>query len=93
MDLDLHYNNNQNLTLCVLGNFSCFCSCLQIFFKVHFFKTLSNCLVPDQDRHVVGPDLGPTVCKGYQQTAKAIACKERLKALVHKGYQQTTSHC
>ena len=29
---------------------------------------VSNRLDPDQDRHFVGPDLGPSVCKGYQQT-------------------------
>ena len=28
---------------------------------------MSNSLDPDQDRHSVGPDLGQTVCKGYQQ--------------------------
>ena len=35
-----------------------------------FFNTIrvSNSLDPDQDRHFVGPDLGQTVCKGYQQT-------------------------
>ena len=33
-------------------------------------------LDPNQDRHFVGPDLGPTVCKGYQQTAKVAASKE-----------------
>ena len=30
----------------------------------------SNDLDPDQDRRSVGPDLGPTVCKTYQQTTK-----------------------
>ena len=29
--------------------------------------TVSNGLVPDQDRHYVAHDLGPTVCKDYQQ--------------------------
>ena len=28
---------------------------------------VSNSLDPDQARHSVGPDLGQTVCKGYQQ--------------------------
>ena len=28
-----------------------------------------NSLDPDQARHIVGPDLGPTACKGYQQTS------------------------
>ena len=46
------------------------------FFQNHFFpkKTFmnttrkSNSLDPDQDRHFVGPDMGQTFCKGYQQT-------------------------
>ena len=28
---------------------------------------VSNSLDPDQDRQPVGPELGPNVCKGYQQ--------------------------
>ena len=50
------------LTLCILGNFSCFCCRLLTFFKINFFKRFfqeqhrrSNGLDPDQD---VGPDLG-----------------------------------
>ena len=35
---------------------------------------MSNNLDPNQEN--VGPDLGPTVCKGYQQTAKMAASKE-----------------
>ena len=37
---------------------------------------MSNSLDPDQDRHSVGPELGPNVCKGYQQTTKTAASKE-----------------
>ena len=35
-----------------------------------FLNTIqvSNSLDPDQARQNVGPDLGQTVCKGYQQT-------------------------
>ena len=40
---------------------------------------MSNNLDPDQDRHFVGPDLGPTVCKGYHQKTIVAACKERVK--------------
>ena len=29
---------------------------------------VSNSLDPDQARHLVRPDLGPTVCKSYCQT-------------------------
>ena len=31
---------------------------------------MSNKLDPDQDRHFVGPDLGPNSLKGNQQTTK-----------------------
>ena len=40
---------------------------------------VSNILYPDQDRHSVGPDLGPTVCKVYQQKRKVAPSKERVK--------------
>ena len=41
---------------------------------------MSNGLDPDQDRHCVGPDLGPNcLCNGYQQTTKVAAIKERVK--------------
>ena len=32
------------LTLCMLGNFSCYCCGLLTFFKINVFKTLSKCL-------------------------------------------------
>ena len=50
------------LTLCMLGNFSCFCCHLPTFFKCNFLKNtirVSNSLNPDQDQHFVSPDLGP----------------------------------
>ena len=49
-----HYNIQVLLTLCMLGNFSCF------FQKKSFRNTfiVSNGLDPGQDQHV-GPDLGP----------------------------------
>ena len=31
---------------------------------------MSNSLDPDQAQRLVGPDLGPTVCQGYQQTSQ-----------------------
>ena len=59
---------------------------LTFFFKINFFKSSfwitireSNGLYPDQDRRSVGSDLGPTVCKGYQQTSKVAADKERVR--------------
>ena len=53
------------LSHCMLGDFSCFCGRLLIFFKLTFSKNafrntirVPNCLNPAQDRHSVGPDLG-----------------------------------
>ena len=43
---------------------------------------MSNNLDPDQDQHSVRPDLSPkTVCKGYEQTTKVTASKERVKLI------------
>ena len=56
------------LTLCMLGNFSCLCCRLLNFFKINFFQKyfqesntirVSNSLDPNQYLHSVGPDLGP----------------------------------
>ena len=54
------------LTLCMLGNFSCFCCRLVTFFKIIFFENSfrinireANSFDPDQDQQNVGPDLGP----------------------------------
>ena len=55
------------IKFCMLGNFSCVCCRLLTFFKINFLKKksfrntigVSNGLDPDQDRHSVGPDLGP----------------------------------
>ena len=51
----------------MLGNFSCFCCRLLTFFKFTFPKNsfrntirVTNSLDPDQNRHFVGPDLGPS---------------------------------
>ena len=47
------------LTLCMLGNFPCFCHLLTLkkIFQRHF--RVSTGLESDQDRHSVGPDLVP----------------------------------
>ena len=42
---------------------------------------MSNGLDPDQDRHSVHPDLGPSVCKGYQQMTKTSRYKFTGEAL------------
>ena len=74
-----------NLTLCMLGNFSCFCYHLFCFFKINIKKSfrntirVSNSLDPEQDRHSVGMSVliwDKTVCKGYQQTKKFPTGKE-----------------
>ena len=59
--------HQQYSTLSMLGKFTCFCCYLLTFFKIYFFEKLfdrntirgSKDLDPDQDRHSVGPDLGP----------------------------------
>ena len=47
---------------------------LKIFFEEHI--RVSNSFDPVQDRHFVGPELGPTVCKGYQEATFFIASSE-----------------
>ena len=54
------------LILCMLSNFHAFVVVCWQFFKMNFFKIpfrnpirVSNSLDLDQDRHFVGPDLGP----------------------------------
>ena len=55
------------ITLCMLGNFSCFCCRLLTFFKISFCEKkfgnttrVSNGLDPDQDESFVSYDLGPS---------------------------------
>ena len=57
--------HGETLTLCPLGNFSCFFSS-DLFQNQHFLKSyfrntirVSNSLDPDQARQDVGPDPGP----------------------------------
>ena len=78
------------VSLCLLGNLSCFLSSVNIF-KINLLNDsfrniirVSSCLDPDQARHFVGPDdilsgliWIQTVCKCYQQTtivAKRYSC-------------------
>ena len=53
-----------------------------IFFKINFFQKIIrvwNGLDPNQDQKKnYNPDLVQTVCKGYQQTTKVAASKERV---------------
>ena len=59
---------------CMLGNFSCFCCRLLAFFRINFQKHY-------QSVKQFGFKSGPTICKGYQQTPKVAASKERVKML------------
>ena len=68
------------LTLCMLGNFCCR---LLTFFKINFLKKsfrnsirLSNGLDPDQDRHFVGPDLGPKCLQRLSADGKSHELKK-----------------
>ena len=76
------------VTLCILGNFLCLSCRLLTFSKLTFSKKCfvntireSNGLDLDQD----WPDLGPTVCKGFQQMKKVNASKERVNPSCHSG--------
>ena len=62
----LHDGSSPVLTLCMLGNFSCFCCHLLILSKLTYCRNSfrntirgSNDLDPDLDLHSVGPALGP----------------------------------
>ena len=51
-------------------------------FKKKYFKNtirVSNSLDPDQDRHNVGPDLGPTCLQRLSEMTKVTLSKERAK--------------
>ena len=69
--------------------------CLPIFFKLTFSRNyfgntirVFNRLDPDQDRHFVGPDLGQTVSKGYQQmTTRRWQAKSKDISVESSGYE------
>ena len=65
----------------MLGNFSRFCRRLMTFFKINLFKKFFQehyqsvkRFESNQDRHCVGPDLGPNCL----QTTKVATSKERV---------------
>ena len=81
----------------MLGNFACFYVICGFFFKSTFSKKsfrktirVSNSLDPDHARHSVGPDLGPTVCKGYQQKSKTATCGEIVKSLTYLQFKSSS---
>ena len=68
------------LTLCMLGNCSCFFCRLLLFSKISIFKNqrAKIGLDPDQDCRYVCPELVQAVCKCYQQMTKLASSKERV---------------
>ena len=73
------------LNLCIVGNFSCFLSA-DFFFKLTFSKNsfrntirVSNGFDTDQDRHSVGPDLGPNCLERLSADDKNCPSKEIVK--------------
>ena len=61
------------------------------FFKKNLLGILSavsNSLDPDQDRQNVGPDLGQTVCKGYQQMLLLLPANFFFKIIFFKNFCQ-----
>ena len=81
-----YFVNVLYLSICMLGDCSCFYFRLLTFFKNKFFKNkpprtsirLSNSLDPDQDRHSVGLHLGSDCLQkafGRRQN-NPLACKE-----------------
>ena len=70
--LGAHALISAHLTLCMLGNFSCFRCRLLTFSKFTFSKNslrntirVSNRLDPDQDPHFFGPDLSPNCLQKF----------------------------
>ena len=69
----------------MLGNFACFLSSVDLFFKLIIFQkknvlgipSVSNSLEPDQV--LSGLIWVQTVCKGYQQMIKVATSGERVK--------------
>ena len=74
------------LFTCMLGNFSCFCCHLLTFFKINLFlKILSGTLSECQTVWIqVRFFWVQTVCKGYQQTTKVTASKEKIKCVIQQ---------
>ena len=78
-----YFANVLYLSICMLGNCSCFYFRPLIFFKIKCFKNkphrttirVSNSLDPDQDRHSSGFKL---FAKGYWQTTKLSTGMQRV---------------
>ena len=66
------------LTLCILGNFSCFCCRLLTLFKIDLFEKffrntirVSNGFDSDQGRHSASPDLCPNCLQRLSTDGKS----------------------
>ena len=76
-----------SLTICMLGNFSYFVVCCLISILTvskHAFRNtirVSNSLIQIRTNVLLVLIWVQTICKGYQQTTKSIACKEIFKLL------------
>ena len=83
----LFFTSSTYLTLCIMGNFSCFRCRLLTFSKFTFSKKtfrniirVSNGLDPDQEGHSVSPDLGPSCLQSLSADEKLVANnKERVR--------------
>ena len=82
-----YFANVLYLSICMLGNCSCFYFGLLTFFKIKFFLNkpprttirVSNRLDPDQDRHsVVSLHLGSNCLQGNWQTTKLSTDMQRV---------------
>ena len=90
--------SRESTTLCMLGNFPCFCGRLLVFFQNKLFqKILSGTLSECQTVRIqIGTDAMSvliwvqTACKIYQQTTKIAASKERVSvAIIPENVQNT----
>ena len=74
----------ENVILCMLGNFSCFCCHLLIFFKINLSKNsfrntirVLNCLDPDQERCFVSTYLGPNCLQRLSADGKKVTASKK----------------
>ena len=58
--------------------------------KIRSIISVSNSFDPDQDRHSVGPDLGPNCLHCYQQMS--ITCKELTRVLATLNSSEFKGH-
>ena len=81
-----HHCHSRNLTLCMLGNFSCFYCLLLTSIKIGFSRNsfrntirVANSLDQDQVPHSIGPDLGLNCLQRVSADGKSPLAKKELK--------------